>query len=78
MCNLGGSLGLFVGVSMLSILEVLELLVDLCILTFSKKKRGREDKRGWNQDEGELVKVQTQGEKNVNLAWMLGTNKLNP
>ncbi|XP_037781045.1 amiloride-sensitive sodium channel subunit alpha-like [Penaeus monodon] len=74
LCNLGGSLGLFVGVSMLSILEVLELLVDLCILTFSKKKRGREDKRGWNQDEGELVKVQTQGEKNVNLAWMLDGN----
>ncbi|XP_047481305.1 FMRFamide-activated amiloride-sensitive sodium channel-like [Penaeus chinensis] len=71
LCNLGGSLGLFVGVSMLSILEVLELLVDLCILTFSKKKRGREDTREWNQDEGELVKVQTQGEKNVNFAWML-------
>ncbi|ROT70948.1 hypothetical protein C7M84_010752 [Penaeus vannamei] len=71
LCNLGGSLGLFVGVSMLSILEVLELLVDLCILTFSQKKRGRKDKKEWNQDEGELVKVQTQGEKNVNFAWVL-------
>ncbi|XP_042891938.1 uncharacterized protein LOC122266299 [Penaeus japonicus] len=69
LCNLGGSLGLFVGVSMLSILEVLELLVDLCILTFSKKKRGRGNKDEWSQDEGELVKVKTPGEKNVNIAW---------
>lgn len=60
---------------MLSILEVLELLVDLCILTFSQKKRGRKDKKEWNQDEGELVKVQTQGEKNVNFAWVLGMYK---
>lgn len=37
--NLGGSLGLFVGVSMVSIMEVLELLLDLLLLALRRPPR---------------------------------------
>ena len=37
--NLGGSLGLFVGVSMVSIMEVLELLFDLLLLALRRSPR---------------------------------------
>ncbi|MPC15366.1 Low-density lipoprotein receptor-related protein 1B [Portunus trituberculatus] len=39
--NLGGSLGLFVGVSMVSIMEVLELLLDIFLLTLRRPPRMR-------------------------------------
>ncbi|XP_071517138.1 uncharacterized protein [Panulirus ornatus] len=52
--NLGGSLGLFVGVSMVSLMEVLELLLDLLILGIrrSHQPRRRRPSPAPTSDEG--------------------------
>lgn len=38
MANLGGSLGLFIGMSAVTAFEVFELLADVLVLTISKAK----------------------------------------
>ena len=37
--NLGGQMGLFIGISFLSLVEVIELIVTICVTIFNQKKR---------------------------------------
>ncbi|XP_069989438.1 degenerin-like protein asic-1 [Penaeus vannamei] len=40
-CNMGGNLGLFIGMSLVTLVELLEFLIDIGILCFSGRKKTR-------------------------------------
>ncbi|XP_066980144.1 uncharacterized protein [Macrobrachium rosenbergii] len=59
--NLGGSLGLFLGVSLVSVVEVIELLVDVCGISFKSSRTRKvvpEDEEDSFGRKGTFSKVQ--------------------
>ncbi|XP_070575570.1 acid-sensing ion channel 4-A-like isoform X2 [Ptychodera flava] len=56
--SLGGNFGLFLGASLLTIVQFLEYLVDECMYTFSKKKKVEPDDEERPAENGVAMKVQ--------------------
>ena len=76
--NLGGYLGLFVGLSFVSLFEIAEILIEMIYILFGKQKRIKPQERSDNERisnmQSELEKVQ---EQNQQLANLLAQNQNN-